>query len=296
MAITDNGGYDKQTMAGFLGLLMAQGAASAKNKFLSLILICLLFTGCTTADFEALNKPISLGKFKIETAQSMEYAKTESANIRMENVKYAYPNSKYHATTRFKINYLEPESNIGGGYELALSDNASLFAINLHPVLNKEGIEGKKKIREAVRNIMDNYGFSHLGSTGWFGSSKYEIEVEITEYYNERYDNSLRKSKLSSMGKHMISASEMPPPESVLNKGTFIERMKYKIKLIDRTNDDKVLMEENYISKENIKIKKKENKFLSKIVSTEYIAISRLKVADTIINSFKDFTKKMIHD
>jgi len=36
MAITDNQGYVKQTMAGFLSLLMAQGAASAESKFLSL--------------------------------------------------------------------------------------------------------------------------------------------------------------------------------------------------------------------------------------------------------------------
>jgi len=36
MAITDNLGCVKQTMAGFLGLLMAQGAASAESKFLSL--------------------------------------------------------------------------------------------------------------------------------------------------------------------------------------------------------------------------------------------------------------------
>ena len=36
MAITDNLGYVKQTMAGFLGLLMAQGAASAESKFLSI--------------------------------------------------------------------------------------------------------------------------------------------------------------------------------------------------------------------------------------------------------------------
>jgi len=36
MGITDNQGYVKRTMAGFLGLLMAQSAASAKSKFLSL--------------------------------------------------------------------------------------------------------------------------------------------------------------------------------------------------------------------------------------------------------------------
>ena len=35
-AIADNRGYVKQATAGFLGLLMALGAASAESKFLSL--------------------------------------------------------------------------------------------------------------------------------------------------------------------------------------------------------------------------------------------------------------------
>jgi len=38
MADTDNLGYIKQATAGLLGLLMAQSAASAESKFLSLIL------------------------------------------------------------------------------------------------------------------------------------------------------------------------------------------------------------------------------------------------------------------
>jgi len=37
MGITDNQGYVKQAKVGFLGLLMAQGAASAESEFLSLI-------------------------------------------------------------------------------------------------------------------------------------------------------------------------------------------------------------------------------------------------------------------
>jgi len=36
MTITDNGGYVKQAAVGLLGLLMAQSAASAESKFLSL--------------------------------------------------------------------------------------------------------------------------------------------------------------------------------------------------------------------------------------------------------------------
>jgi len=36
MADTDNRGYFNQAMAGFWGLLMAQGAAYAESKFLSL--------------------------------------------------------------------------------------------------------------------------------------------------------------------------------------------------------------------------------------------------------------------
>ena len=35
MAIADNRGYVKQATAGFLSLLMEQGAASAESKFLS---------------------------------------------------------------------------------------------------------------------------------------------------------------------------------------------------------------------------------------------------------------------
>lgn len=35
MGSVDNRVYVKQTMAGFLGLLMAQGAVSAKSRFLS---------------------------------------------------------------------------------------------------------------------------------------------------------------------------------------------------------------------------------------------------------------------
>ncbi len=38
MAITDNRGYVKQVTTGLPGLLMAQSAASAENKFLSLII------------------------------------------------------------------------------------------------------------------------------------------------------------------------------------------------------------------------------------------------------------------
>ena len=45
MAIADNLGYVKQTMAGFLGLLMAQSAASAESKFLSLVHLTWLFRG-----------------------------------------------------------------------------------------------------------------------------------------------------------------------------------------------------------------------------------------------------------
>ena len=44
MTIMDNGGYVKQAKTGFLGLLMAQGTASAESKFLSLTL-----TGSPTA-------------------------------------------------------------------------------------------------------------------------------------------------------------------------------------------------------------------------------------------------------
>jgi len=36
MGIPGNWGYVKQAMVGFLGLLMAQSAASAESKFLSL--------------------------------------------------------------------------------------------------------------------------------------------------------------------------------------------------------------------------------------------------------------------
>ncbi len=36
MAITDNWGYVKRTIAGSLGLLMAQSTTSAESKFLSL--------------------------------------------------------------------------------------------------------------------------------------------------------------------------------------------------------------------------------------------------------------------
>ena len=36
MAITDNWGYVKQAVAGLLGVLMVQSAASAESKFLSL--------------------------------------------------------------------------------------------------------------------------------------------------------------------------------------------------------------------------------------------------------------------
>lgn len=38
MSITDNVSYVNQAMAGFMGLLMAQGAASAESKFLSLFM------------------------------------------------------------------------------------------------------------------------------------------------------------------------------------------------------------------------------------------------------------------
>jgi len=37
MAITDNWGYVKQVIVGFLGLLMAQCASSAESKFLPLL-------------------------------------------------------------------------------------------------------------------------------------------------------------------------------------------------------------------------------------------------------------------
>lgn len=38
MGITDNQGYVKQAAVGLMGLLVAQSAASAESKFLSLIL------------------------------------------------------------------------------------------------------------------------------------------------------------------------------------------------------------------------------------------------------------------
>ena len=183
-------------------------------RFIWCAFVLLFATSCSSIDSLGDNLG-DLGFGLVESEEEKYYKKHKKVSA-------INPDSKYHTATDGIGGGLEADQSLLGGIaggvaKSSVTDRSKQEGF-LPSILTKN-----KNMARVAGIVLDNNGLTNLGSTGLLGSAEYLFEINIVDYYNEKYD----ASKKSTADKTAFFLND----ESGILTDELVKRGSYDIRL-----------------------------------------------------------------